>query len=136
MARNLLSGENERHFAGQGYDLLCARAQAVLDIDHFGKAAPYVERARANYRRVVRRYRPASYAGRMEIVACEKFYRKDPTLGWSGLVQSGLRTYPVPGDHESYLREYVHVAARQLRSLIEETPRRPAKHGARAEKLG
>ena len=119
---------------GQAADLLRARAQAVLDIDHLGKSAPHVERARTNYRRVVRRYRPGAYAGRMEIVACEKLYCEDPTLGWSGLVQNGLHTHQVPGDHDTYLREHVHVTAQQLSALIEEA-QVPAEHGAGDEQL-
>jgi amino acid adenylation domain-containing protein len=119
---------------GQAADLLRARAQAVLDIDHLGKSAPHVERARTHYRRVVRRYRPGAYAGRMEIVACEKLYCEDPTLGWSGLVQNRLHTHQVPGNHDTYLREHVHVTAQQLSALIEEA-QVPAEHGAGDEQL-
>jgi thioesterase domain-containing protein/acyl carrier protein len=111
---------------GQAADLARARAQAVLDIDHLGMSAPHVELARANYRRVVRRYRPGSYAGRMAIVACEKLCRKDPALGWSGLAQKGLHTHQVPGDHETYLREYVQVAAKELRKSLDQATQRIA----------
>ena len=57
---------------------------------------------------------PGAYAGRMAIVACEKLYCEDPTLGWSGLVQNGLHTHQVPGDHDTYLREHVHVMLNSL----------------------
>jgi thioesterase domain-containing protein len=119
----------------QGAELLRARAQAVLETDHFGQAARHAERARTNYRRVVRRYRPGAYAGRMEIVVCEKLYCEDPTLGWSGLVQNGLHTHQVPGDHETYLREHVHVTSQQLSALIEEVQAPAAEHGARDEQF-
>ena len=111
----------------RGAELLRERAQTVLETDHVGQAARHAERARTRYRRVVRRYRPGTYAGRMEILACEKLYCEDPTLGWSGLVQNGLHTHQVPGDHDTYLREHVHVTAQQLSALIEEA-QAPAEH--------
>jgi thioesterase domain-containing protein/acyl carrier protein len=119
----------------QGAELLRARAQAVLETDHFGQAARHVERARTLYRRVVRRYRPQTYAGPIVIVACEKLYRKDPALGWSGLVQSDLHTQVVAGDHETYLREYVQVAAQQLRKCLEETEIRAAGKSVASENV-
>jgi len=111
----------------QGAELLRARAQAVLETDHVGEAARHVERSRTHYRRIVRRYWPQLYAGPITIIACEKFYREDPTLGWSELARNNLcATHAVPGDHDSYLREYVHVTAQQLRQCLEQAEKRAA----------
>jgi thioesterase domain-containing protein len=104
----------------QGAELLRARAQAVLETDHFGQAARHVERARTHYRRVVRRYRPQSCAGPITILASEKLYHQDPTLGWSELVRNDLCTHSVPGDHDTYLREHVHITAQQLRKCLQQ----------------
>ena len=75
---------------------------------------------------MVRRYRPQSYSGAIKIIACEKLYRGDSTLGWSELSGNNLSTYPVPGDHDAYLREHVQVTARRLRKCLEEAENRGA----------
>jgi amino acid adenylation domain-containing protein len=119
----------------QGAELLRARAQAVLETDHFGQAARHVERARTHYRRVVRRYRPQSYAAPITILASEKLYHEDPTLGWSKLTWNNLCTHPVPGDHDAYLREHVHVTAQQLRKCLEQAENRAADKSASSENV-
>jgi thioesterase domain-containing protein len=120
---------------GRPADLLRARAQAVVQIDHLGKAATHSERARANYRRVVRRYWPQPYPGPVSIIACEKFYREDHTLGWSELTSNNLHVVVVPGDHDSYLRDHVQVTAQQLRKCLEQAERRAAGKGAANENV-
>jgi surfactin synthase thioesterase subunit len=82
---------------------------------------------------VVRRYRPPCYTGPIAIVASEKVYQKDPTLGWNGLTQSDLPTGVVPGDHDSYLREHVQVAAKRLRDHLEQAAKRVLDERASAE---
>lgn len=110
----------------QGAELLRARAQPVLETDHTGQAARHVERSRTQYRRMVRRYWPQRYPGRVSIIACEQFYQEDPTLGWRELMRNNLRVHMVPGDHDTYLREHVHATAQQLKKCLEQAENRVA----------
>lgn len=130
-ARLVLTHTRQLKFVGG-----LAGARGILNIDEVtavlsddNLALPISPRDFAT-RCVVRRYRPPCYAGRIVIIASKKVYQKDPTLGWSGIARDNLRTHSVPGDHDSYLREHVHVTAQQLRKCLERAKGRAADKSA------
>jgi surfactin synthase thioesterase subunit len=70
-----------------------------------------------------------------KLSASEKLYHEDSTLGWSELAGNNLHTHPVPGDHDSYLREHVYVTAQQLRKCLEEAEIRAAGKSVASENV-
>jgi thioesterase domain-containing protein len=103
-----------------------SRAQAVLDSDITTQEnRPRVIEARHRYRLALRRHRPRPYAGPIELLVNEKFHqRDDPSLGWETLGRGGVHIHKVPGNHDSYLREFVQVTAEELRACLEDAFRR------------
>jgi len=102
------------------------RAEIVLYTTASGDAFRHIEWIRENYRRTVRRFRPRSYDGPIEVLVSEKLYRHDPTLGWKHLALKGLSIHPVPGDHWSYIRDHVDVVGLKLRNCLERAERNAA----------
>ena len=94
-------------------------AAIVLHASASGEALRYIGWVSENYRRAVRRFRPEHYNGHIEILASEKLYRHDPTLGWKKLALKGLSIHPLPGNHWTYIREHVAVAGPKLRECLE-----------------
>lgn len=45
-------------------------------------------------------------------------YKNDPSLGWKKVVKQGIDIQVVPGNHDSYIREYSKETARILQSRI------------------
>ena len=99
------------------------RAEIVLYTTASGDAFRHIEWIRENYRRTVRRFRPRSYDGPIEVLVSEKLCRHDPTLGWKHLALKGLSIHPVPGDHWSYIRDHVDVVGPKLRECLERAER-------------
>ncbi|HTN72708.1 MAG TPA: amino acid adenylation domain-containing protein, partial [Methylomirabilota bacterium] len=82
-----------------------------------------MEQARSSvqegYMETLRRYRPRPYGGRMSLLVNENSYQRDPALGWAHGTAIGIEIHKLPGDHTSYIREHVQVAAKQLRECLE-----------------
>ena len=63
---------------------------------------------------------PSNYGGRIAVIANEQWYGFDRSFGWAGMAAGGVETYPIPGDHISYmLDEHVPLVADQLRACLE-----------------
>ena len=81
-------------------------------------------------------YKPQPYAGRATLFRATEQPRgiyPDPTLGWDGLVQGGLKIHDTPGHHGAIVREpRSRVLAEQLQDALTEAQ---AKHSA-AHALG
>lgn len=43
----------------------------------------------------------------------------DPTLGWTKLAVGGLDVHVIPGNHDTYATEHIHVLGRELRQRLE-----------------
>jgi hypothetical protein len=71
------------------------------------------------YEKVLRRYRPQPYNGRITLLINEEAYQRDPSLGWSNLVTGGMDIRKVQGDHHSYIRDHVQTVALQLKDTLE-----------------
>jgi amino acid adenylation domain-containing protein len=119
-----------RQAASEPADSPRERANAVLRAGASGRKLRHIERVRENYRRTVRRFRPKTYDGRVELLVSEKLYRRNPTLGWKRLVSRVTSVHPLPGDHETYIREHAAVAGRKLRECLERAENRRMPGGA------
>lgn len=73
-----------------------------------------------SYPRILFKYRPKPFPGKITLLVNRLAHSKDPTLGWEDLAESGLEVYPVPGDHVTRLTVYGQAAARQLRACLDQ----------------
>jgi hypothetical protein len=71
-----------------------------------------------HYRKVLMRYKPRLYRGRLVLVVNEAYHRRNPTMGWKRVAAEGLEVHKVPGDHYSYLGENVRSTAEQLKACL------------------
>jgi aspartate racemase len=86
-----------------------------------GKPVAGMERVAAaeeNYVERAMRYRPRHYPGRATLVLCADNERRGLAQRWQGLVGGGLVVLSVPGDHDSYLRDKGHHAARAIEGCL------------------
>ena len=69
------------------------------------------------------RYRPRPYPGRVVLFINEESHRLNPTLGWDTIVAGDLDVHAIPGDHRTYLVDYLDLIADRLRAhLVEFLP--------------
>lgn len=78
-----------------------------------------IEDIRRSYTRAIYRYRPEPYPGKMTLLINEEEYANNPSLGWKGLIGGGIEVHKLPGNHNSYIRENVRVAANKLKECLE-----------------
>jgi hypothetical protein len=115
---------------------LRSRAEAVLESDTTQVNRQRVIHARHRYRLALRRHRPQPYAGPIELLVNEQYHqRDDPSLGWDTLGSGVVHIHKLPGDHDSYLRELVHVTAEELRACLEDAFRRTPHAHSRSGRL-
>ncbi len=91
--------------------------------NHNGKRSKELERARECYWLAVNRYRHRPYEGRITVLVNEKWYDSDPTLGWTDFALGGLEIHKIPGNHDTYITENLHVVAESLRKCLEQSQR-------------
>ena len=72
-----------------------------------------------SYARALYRYRPGRYGGKMTLIVNAELYRRRPHLGWAGLGTGGMEIYPVPGNHDSYIRDHVQSTAQKILACLE-----------------
>jgi thioesterase domain-containing protein len=72
-----------------------------------------------HYFKTLIRYKPKVYPGRITLLVSEESYRNDPSMGWSRFAKGGLDIHPLPGDHQTYIREYAQAAAACLKKCLE-----------------
>ena len=102
-----------------------SRVRAILESDATQRNPHHVDQARHRYRLTLRRHRPQFYAGPIELLVNEQYHqRDDPSLGWHTLGRGGVHIHKVQGNHDSYIREFVHVTAEELRTCLEDAFRR------------
>jgi amino acid adenylation domain-containing protein len=97
-------------------DAHCPRPERLADLpaDLWRELPDDVRR----YYEALLRWTPGSYAGRIRIVASEASLNDEPLLGWQQGVHGDLSVTAVPGDHRSYIREYVAPTGRALRGIL------------------
>jgi len=84
-----------------------------------GAPADEVEAIRRTYSQAIYAYRPRRYPGRIMLLVSETAALADPTHGWTRFALGGVETYSLPGDHSSYIREHIPMAAAKLRAYLE-----------------
>jgi thioesterase domain-containing protein len=105
----------------------------VTAVNAVGKPAAGAERieaAGANYVRRAMRYRPRVYPGRITLMVSASNDRLGLAKPWQALAGGGLVVRPVPGDHDSYLRETPETAAAILEECIDEALGAPTHSGS------
>jgi amino acid adenylation domain-containing protein len=113
-----------------------SRVLVVLESDATQRNPQHVVRARHRYRLTLRRHRPQPYAGPIELLVNEQYHqRDDPSLGWDALGCGGVQVHKVPGNHDSYIREFVHATAEELRTCLEDAFRRTPHDRSRSDRL-
>jgi hypothetical protein len=82
----------------------------------------HLARAEKVYWLAVDRYRRQPYAGRITVFVNAEWYSVDPTLGWNELAAGGIEVYKIPGNHHTYITEYIQVVAKELRECLDRAP--------------
>ncbi len=66
-----------------------------------------------------RAYEPSAYDGEMVVFYGEGLY-EDPALGWDGLAAGGIRSHPVPGEHDNNRQAMMEPAVEFVRDRLRE----------------
>ena len=93
-----------------------APAEAEVAQDHL--TGWWRTKAGRRYMSAIAAYRPVPYTGPLDVVVNDQWHRQNATLGWDALARGGLRAHVVPGDHTSYIREYVRTTAEALGACL------------------
>ena len=102
-----------------------SRLRAVLESEATQRNPHHVVQARHRYRLTLRGHRPQPYAGPIELLVNEQYHqRDDPSLGWDALGRGGVHVHKVPGNHDSYIREFVDATAGELKACLDDAFRR------------
>jgi thioesterase domain-containing protein len=75
------------------------------------------------------RYRPATYSGRIAILASHENLERGLAAPWQRLAAGGAAIYRAPGDHDSYSRKHFQQTAEQLRLCLAEQVEGKGEHG-------
>ncbi|MEM7583274.1 MAG: condensation domain-containing protein [Acidobacteriota bacterium] len=99
-----------------------ARAAGTLPADFDEAQAQRYYATLEAHSRAHRSYRPAPYAGRIELFRAESglgTVLEDPTLGWGSVAADGVGIHHIPGDHHGFLAPpHVSALADRLRRLL------------------
>jgi amino acid adenylation domain-containing protein len=71
------------------------------------------------YMQTLLRYTPRLYRGRIDLLVNAEAYGGNFTRGWDNLAAEGIEVHKLPGNHNTYIREHVQAAAKQLRECLE-----------------
>ena len=117
-------GERLGHLLGKSLSF----AQKIASVSYLKPSPPKNEKLkdmwhdeilRTGYLRILYRYRPRRYPGRITMLVNEVDARRHPDFGWRRLAAGGLTIYTVPGDHYSYIRDHAKNIAERLRDCLE-----------------
>jgi thioesterase domain-containing protein len=103
----------------RGYTYVPAPAVVANGGNTERQKSKYLARAEKVYWLAVDRYRRQPYAGRITVFANEEWYSTDPTLGWNDLAAGGMEVHKIPGNHNTYITEYIQVVAKELRECLD-----------------
>jgi len=95
----------------------------IAAVNAVGKPLSGTERtaaAEANYVERTMRYRPRRYPGPVTLIVSAENERRGLGKPWRALAGGGLVVRCVPGDHDSYLRDTPHLAARVVEDCLDE----------------
>ena len=83
-----------------------------------------LEYIQKSYSQTIYHYRPARYNDKITLFINEETYQSSPDLGWEGLAAGGIEVHKLPGNHTSYIRDNVQIAAKELRRCLENPAKR------------
>ena len=83
----------------------------------------FFEQNYPTYAKVLMRYKPRPYIGRITLLVNEDYYQKNPAIGWDQVAAGGLEIHQVPGDHDSYLGKYVKTTSDVLKGCLDAAQR-------------
>ncbi len=92
-----------------------------------------IETVERDYSRILARYEPAPYAGRLDVILNEGLEREWHAAGWEGFAREVV-AHVVPGDHVTRLSQHAATVARILRAAIERAPAAAAARSARRQR--
>ena len=91
---------------------------SVVEANHAVNGdARHLNRAFNAHILAVRRYRRRPYDGTITLIATEEWCQLHPTLGWGP--DDSLEIHRIPGRHETFMREQIHLIADVLRGCFE-----------------
>ena len=122
--RHRLQGRMERRALRQAKAIANHELQSVPPELAIGADTPAPDADDFNRRGLwLYRYRPRPYPGRVVLFINEESHRLDPTLGWDTIVAGDLDVHAIPGDHRTYIVDYLDLIADHLRAhLVEFLP--------------
>ena len=74
-----------------------------------------------NYLTIIGEYQPQPYPGKITLIVSENRISKPLAMNWQHLALGGASVFEVPGDHNSYMGEFVETTAVQLKACIAST---------------
>ena len=72
------------------------------------------------YPRIMRRYRPKPFPGKLTLIINQEYYTRWLNLGWQDLAQGQLEIHVVPGNHVTRLTMHGKATADNLRNILEQ----------------
>lgn len=96
------------------------KARRSLPLSESARRKNNIERVEERYAKVLARYIPRPYRGKLTLIINEEYHARELEAGWVRIAQGGLNTHVVPGDHVTRLTVYGDECARVLKADIEE----------------
>jgi len=112
-----LSRMNPPEVFSYSLNLLKKSAALIISPKLFGQESQGYTASMKHYKNLSK-YQLRPYAGSIALLVSEKGYQKNPTLGWEKASIETLETYPVSGNHHSYIREQVKSTAATLKACL------------------
>lgn len=104
-----------------GSDLGCIRVHPC-ETDDVSKRQYGVKWVSYTYPRMLLRYRPKPYDGRVTLLITEKFkHLAKVPAAWEDFASGGLDIHTVPGNHQDYLRDHGAETGKILQKCMEKT---------------
>lgn len=72
------------------------------------------------YSKLMFRYRPRPFPGKLTLLVNEEQYGRDSFIGWKGYAEGGVARHRVPGNHLTRITEYVKITAARLRACLDD----------------
>ena len=93
----------------------------LSDDERVRKRIHSIERA---YSKLMFRYRPRKFPGKLTLLVNEEQYGRDSSIGWKGFAKEGIEIHSVPGNHLTRITEYVKITAARLRACLDEAQKK------------
>ena len=99
---------------------VAGKLSRLMPLTEERRRANHIQMVEHQYSKVLARYQPAPYEGRVTLVTNEELWDLYGDMGWGEFARGGLDVRVVPGDHVTRLLENSAEAAGILRECIDE----------------